>query len=54
MAEAAGSLEEGADAAADADGGAAEADATGGFARLAADASAGRFLIFLAGAAGIA
>ena len=50
MAEAAGSLEEGADAA----GGAAEADATGGFARLAADASAGCFLIFLAGAAGIA
>ena len=54
MADAAASLEDGAGAAA-VGGGAAEADATGLFARPAADATAGRFLIFLlAGEAGIA
>jgi hypothetical protein len=55
VADAAPSLEDGAGAAAAMDGGAAEADATGLFARPAADATAGRFLIFLlAGVAGIA
>ena len=55
MADAAASLEDGAGAAAAAGGGAAEAEATGLFARPAADATAGRFLIFLlAGEAGIA
>jgi hypothetical protein len=54
VADAAPSLEDGAGAAA-MGGGAAEADATGLFARPAADATAGRFLIFLlAGEAGIA
>ena len=54
MADAAPSLEDGAGAAA-MGGDAAEADATGPFARPAADATTGRFLIFLlAGVAGIA
>ena len=54
MADAAPSLEDGAGAAAAMGGDAAEADATGPFARPAADATTGRFLIFLlAGAAGI-
>ena len=53
MADAAASLEDGAGAAAAAGGGAAEA--TGLFARPAADATAGRFLIFLlAGEPGVA
>ena len=49
MPEAAASLEDGAPAEV---GGAADADATGGFFGFGADATAGRFLIFLAGAAG--
>ena len=53
MADAAASLEDGAGAAAAMGGGAAEA--TGPFARPAADATAGRFLIFLlAGEPGVA
>ena len=55
MPDAAASLEDGAGAAPALGGDAAEADATGPFARPAADATAGRFLIFLlAEVAGIA